>query len=318
MTALVEVEHLGKRFGAIAAVNDVSFTVAKGEVLGVLGPNGAGKSTMMRIIAGSLAATSGSARVCGHDTRTEARAAKSNLGYLPEGSPLYADMTPEGFLDFVAAARGLDAPRRRKRVAEVIARLQLEDVLRRPVDTLSKGFKRRLGIAQALVHDPKVLVLDEPTDGLDPIQKGTVRGLIAELSADKAIIISTHLLEEVDSICHRAIFIAGGRLAGGGTPRELHARAGNHNAVSARVDSAAAQRAAELLRALPNVEGARVSSEDGATFVVATPKNGAFIADAVAGALRGAGVDAASLTVETGSLDDVFARLTRGGAGAVQ
>ncbi len=316
MAPLVEVEHLEKRFGAIAAVNDVSFTVAAGEVLGVLGPNGAGKSTMMRIIAGSLAATSGVARICGHDTRAQPRAAKACLGYLPEGSPLYADMTPEGFLDFVAAARGLDAATRRGRVGEAIARLQLEDVLYRPIDTLSKGFKRRLGIAQALVHDPRVLILDEPTDGLDPIQKGAVRGLISELSADKAIIISTHLLEEVDSICHRAIFISAGKVAGGGTPRELHARAANHNAVSARVDAGEAKRTADLLRGLPNVASVDQKTEEGATYVVATPKDGAFIADAVAGALRAAGVDASSLTVETGSLDDVFTRLTRRGAGA--
>ncbi len=311
MASLIEVEHLKKRFGSIVAVDDVSFCVAPGEVLGFLGPNGAGKSTTMRIIAGSLAASSGAARICGHDVRAEAGAAKAQLGYLPEGSPLYGDMTPEGLLDFVARVRGMEPERRRRRVAEVIERLELGEVLHRAIDTLSKGFKRRLGLAQALVHDPRVLILDEPTDGLDPNQKQSVRRLINEIAADKAIIISTHLLEEVDSICKRAIIIAAGRVVGGGTPEELRRNAVNHNAVRVRVGAADAATAMALARALPKMASVDQRDEDGVTLITATPQGGAFVADAVASALRGACIDVRSLDVEEGRLDDVFHRLTR-------
>ena len=311
MASLIEVENLRKRFGSIVAVDDVSFSVAPGEVLGFLGPNGAGKSTTMRIIAGSLAATSGSARICGHDVRSDSLAARACLGYLPEGSPLYADMTPEGLLDFVAGVRGMEAGQRRRRVAEVIDRLELAEVLHRPIDTLSKGFKRRLGLAQALVHDPKVLILDEPTDGLDPNQKQSVRRLIGEIAPDKAIIISTHLLEDVDSICHRAIIIAAGRVVGGGTPEELRRVATNHNAVRVRVAVASVTRAVELVRGLPRIAGVVHGEEEGVSVLVATPEGGAFIADEVAAILRGGSIDVRSLDVETGRLDDVFHRLTR-------
>lgn len=310
-SSLIEVENLKKRFGSIVAVDDVSFSVAPGEVLGFLGPNGAGKSTTMRVLAGSLAATSGSARICGYDVRAQAQAAKACLGYLPEGSPLYADMTPEGLLDFVASVRGMAPQRRRKRVAEVIDRLELGEVLHRSIDTLSKGFKRRLGLAQALVHDPQVLILDEPTDGLDPNQKQSVRRLINDISADKAIIISTHLLEEVDSICKRAIIIAAGRIVGGGTPEELRRNADNHNAVRVRVEIASAVRAVALLRPLANVARVEHREDEGVALVTATPQAGVFIADAVAGALRAASIDVRALDVETGRLDDVFHRLTR-------
>jgi ABC-2 type transport system ATP-binding protein len=267
----------------------------------------------MRILAGSLAATSGAARICGHDVRAASKQAKACLGYLPEGSPLYGDMTPEGLLDFCARVRGLDAGQRAERVAEVIRRLELEDVLHRSIDTLSKGYKRRLGLAQALVHDPKVLILDEPTDGLDPNQKQSVRKLINEIAAEKAIIISTHLLEEVDSICKRAIIIASGRIVGGGTPDELRRNAANHNTVKVRVPAADAARARDLMRNLPAVKAIDEQVESGVTALSATPKDGAFIADAVAGVLRAASVDIRSLDVETGRLDDVFHRLTREG-----
>ena len=311
MAPLIEVERLHKRFGSIVAVDDVSFSVAPGEVLGFLGPNGAGKSTTMRILAGSLSATGGLARICGHDVRSDAQAAKACLGYLPEGSPLYADMTPEGLLDFVARVRGMDAARRRARVAEVIARLELEEVLHRSIDTLSKGFKRRLGLAQALVHDPKVLILDEPTDGLDPNQKQSVRKLIGEIAAEKAIIISTHLLEEIDSICKRAIIIASGKIVGGGTPDELRRNADNHNCVQVRIDSGSTARAVALLQNVGNVVHVKQHSEGAVTALSVTPKGGAFIADNVASVLRAGSIDIRSLDVETGRLDDVFHRLTR-------
>ncbi len=319
MAPLIEVEHLRKCFGAVVAVDDVSLHVESGEVLGFLGPNGAGKSTTLRILAGSLNASSGVARICGADVRDNSLAARTQLGYLPEGSPLYGDMTPEDFLAFVARVRGLPPARAKRRVGEVIERLELAEVLHRPIDTLSKGFRRRLGLAQALVHDPRVLILDEPTDGLDPIQKDVVRKLLRELSRDKAILLSTHLLEEVDSVCHRAILIAQGRIVGGGTPEALRRNAHDHNAVRLRVAAGDVARATAITRGLANVKDASECDGEnagGGGQIVVTPVGGAFIADAVAGALREAGVEVRSLDVVSGKLDDVFYRLTRGPEGA--
>lgn len=216
--AMIEIDRLVKRFGDFVAVDGVSFAVEKGTVLGFLGPNGAGKSTTMKMITGFLAPTSGTARVCGVDVREAPRAVKARLGYLPEGAPTYPDMTPAGFLDFCAQARGLSRAERRGKIALAVERTELQDVLNQPVETLSKGFKRRVGLAQAILHDPEVLILDEPTDGLDPNQKHQVRGLIRALSADKAIIISTHILEEVEAACDRAIIIGRGRVLAEGAP----------------------------------------------------------------------------------------------------
>ncbi len=245
---LIEVENLRKHFGSIVAVDGISFSLHRGEVLGFLGPNGAGKSTTMRMITGYLPATSGRVRVCGADVESEPNTVKRHIGYLPEGAPLYAEMSPEAFLQFIAAVRGLSGAQRARRVADVIAQLQLGEVLHRRIDTLSKGFKRRVGLAQALVHDPDVLILDEPTDGLDPNQKHTVRQLIHAIGASKAIIVSTHLLEEVDAICTRTIVIDHGRIVGGGTPEELRRLAPDHNAVMLRVDrrDSAARRRSSL------------------------------------------------------------------------
>ncbi len=222
--ALVETRALVKRFGAFTAVDGISFAVNQGEVVGFLGPNGAGKSTTMKLIAGFLEPTSGAASIGGHDSHTDAIAARKLLGYLPEGAPLYPDMTVASFLDFVAAMRGMTGSQARNRLAELVERIELAEVWNNRIETLSKGFKRRVGIAQALVHDPDVLILDEPTDGLDPNQKHEVRELIHAISANKAIIISTHILEEVEAVCTRAIIIARGRLLSDGTPEELMSR----------------------------------------------------------------------------------------------
>ena len=224
MEAVIETVGLTKVFGTKTAVDDLSFRVQQGEVLGFLGPNGAGKSTTMKMITGFLAPTAGTALVQGHDVTRAPIAVKAAIGYLPEGAPAYPDMTPRGFLGFVAGIRGFDGAERRKRVAAAMAMTQLEDVALQPIDTLSKGFKRRVGLAQALLHDPSVLILDEPTDGLDPNQKFEVRKLITEMSAEKSIIISTHILEEVDAVCSRAMIIAAGRIVIDGTPAELAAR----------------------------------------------------------------------------------------------
>ena len=222
----IDVQGLVREFkGGVRAVDDIDLHVASGEIYGFLGPNGAGKSTTMRMIAGFVAPTSGSASICGHDVATDPIAAKSALGYLPEGAPCYGEMTVSGFLDFIADLRALEGARRKTRLDYVIGRLQLDGVLAQSIDTLSKGFKRRVGLAQAIVHDPKVLILDEPTDGLDPVQKHEVRTLISEIAKEKTIVISTHILEEVDAVCTRAIIIARGRLVADGTPAELKAKA---------------------------------------------------------------------------------------------
>jgi ABC-2 type transport system ATP-binding protein len=222
--ALIEIDGLTKRFGRFTAVDNVSFRVALGEVLGFLGPNGAGKSTTMRMLAGFMTPSSGTARIDGHDVLTQGVAARRKLGFLPEGAPTYPEMTVEGFLRFCARVRGFSGAEVASRVAAAVERTQLQEVRPQPVETLSKGFKRRVGLAQALLHDPPVLVLDEPTDGLDPNQKFEVRKLIREMAPHKAIVISTHILEEVDAVCTRAIVIANGRVVADATPAELERR----------------------------------------------------------------------------------------------
>jgi len=222
---MIEISHLTKRYGSLTAVDDITFTVAPGEVLGFLGPNGAGKSTTMKMITGFISPTAGSIRVCGHDVENQPLAAKSCMGYLPEGAPNYPEMTVGAFLEFIANVRGLTGDRRNSRLDDVIGRLSLASVLPQAIETLSKGFKRRVGLAQALLHDPQVLILDEPTDGLDPNQKHEVRALINAMSKDKIIVISTHILEEVDAVCSRAIIIANGKILADESPKALASRA---------------------------------------------------------------------------------------------
>jgi ABC-2 type transport system ATP-binding protein len=222
---MIKTQNLSKNYDGLLAVDDLTFSVQPGEVLGFLGPNGAGKSTTMRMIAGFITPSAGSASICGHDVATSPLAAKAALGYLPEGAPTYGEMSVGGFLDFAADLRGLTGDRRRQRLDYVIARLELEPVYEQSIETLSKGFKRRVGLAQAIVHDPQVLILDEPTDGLDPVQKHQVRTLIGEIAKEKTIVISTHILEEVDAVCTRAIIIARGRLVADDTPEGLKSRA---------------------------------------------------------------------------------------------
>ncbi|MDH3691031.1 MAG: ATP-binding cassette domain-containing protein, partial [Gammaproteobacteria bacterium] len=207
---MLEVSDLTKRFGSVTAVNGVSFCVERGEVLGVLGPNGAGKSTTMKMITGFLAPDSGRVKVAADDIATKPVAVKRRLGYLPEGVPLYSDMTPQSFLEFVARIRGFRGHKIEQHVVKAVAQVNLESVLQQPIATLSKGFKRRVGLAQAILHDPDLLVLDEPTDGLDPNQKHEVRKLIRNMAKDKVIVLSAHILEEVTAVCSRVIVMAGG------------------------------------------------------------------------------------------------------------
>ena len=313
VSVAIEIDAVSKRFGALTAVDGVSFGVDRGEVLGFLGPNGAGKTTTMRIVTGFVKPDSGRVSVCGHDVLADDIAAKATIGYLPEGAPLYADMTPEGFLDFVAAARGLRGEAARARVAWAIDRLGLRPVLGQSVDTLSKGFKRRVGLALALVHDPEVLILDEPTDGLDPNQKHDVRSLIRELARDKAIVISTHLLEEVDAVCSRAVIIDRGRVVANGTPVELARRSRYYNAVTVAVRGVAAADAERAFMALDGVSDVAAEEAGGAVHCTLFPRGGASLIDAVSTHLQGTSWRVDRLGVESGRLEDVFRALTTGG-----
>lgn len=221
MQKAIDVISLNKHFGPIHAVKDISFSINHGEVLGFLGPNGAGKSTTMKMITGFLEPTGGTVVVNGHDVREEPLKVKQSIGYLPEGAPAYGEMTVSGFLNFIGEIRGLKGKAKQDRIDHVVKIIHLENVVDQTIETLSKGFKRRVGIAQAILHDPKILIMDEPTDGLDPNQKHEVRLLIQEMAKDKAIIISTHILEEVSAVCNRAIIIAKGNVLFDGTPEEL-------------------------------------------------------------------------------------------------
>ena len=314
MEVLVEADRLRKAFGAITAVDEISLKVAKGEVLGFLGPNGAGKSTTMKMLTGFLEPDEGSARICGISVAERAKEAKAKIGYLPEGAPAYGDMTPASFLAFIAEIRGFDGGRKDKRIDAAIERTGLEGVLGQRIETLSKGFKRRVGLAQAILHDPPVLIMDEPTDGLDPNQKHLVRQLIAEMSRDKAIIVSTHILEEVEAVCTRAVVIDRGRIVADGTAEQLQARMPYHNAVAIRVVESQAETLAEALRTLPGIDKVdRIGTPtNGHVQLRATPKASArtTIAGDIAGLLRDRSLPIIEMYVERGKLDDVFRRIT--------
>jgi ABC-2 type transport system ATP-binding protein len=313
MSEMIAIRSLTKRFGPILAVDNVSFSVARGEVLGFLGPNGAGKSTTMKMITGFLAPTSGTAVVCGHDVTQEPVAVKRKIGYLPEGAPAYPDMTPASFLRFIAGIRGLSGSDANKRIALAVERTQLGDVMHQPIDTLSKGFKRRVGLAQAMLHDPEVLILDEPTDGLDPNQKHEVRGLISAMAKNKAIVISTHLLEEVEAICTRAIIIARGRIVADGTPESLAQRSRYYNAVSIVLKAERTSAVEAAVRRLPNIDGVeRITGEDGLACLVAFPKRGQPIIADISQIARDPAHAIEEVRVERGRLDEVFRNITTG------
>jgi ABC-2 type transport system ATP-binding protein len=317
--AMIEIEGLKKRFGPIQAVDDVSFTVGRGEVLGFLGPNGAGKSTTMKILAGFLPADSGCARIMGFDVETDPIEAKRRLGYMPEGAPSYSDMTPETFLSFIAEVRNYRGAERKRRIGDAAGLTQLEEVMHQPIETLSRGFKRRVGLAAALLHDPEVLVLDEPTDGLDPNQKHEMRLLIRAMAPKKAIVISTHILEEVDAVCSRAIIIARGRIVADGTPGALEARSARHNGVLVVAGTDSRMRLKPLLASLAGV--AQVTDETDGLFV--QPLDGRPIFDDVRALIRQRAIDVREIRPERGQLEDVFRSVTIGAsdgkpAGAAQ
>ena len=309
---MIETRELTKRYGDFTAVDAISFKVEPGQVLGFLGPNGAGKSTTMKMIAGFLAPTSGSAKVAGYDVEAQPLEAKRVLGYLPEGAPSYGEMSVREFLDFIAGVRGLTGDLRDRRIDDAVERLHLERVLEQPIDTLSKGFKRRVGLAGAILHDPKVLILDEPTDGLDPNQKQEVRNLINSMARDKTIVISTHLLEEVHAVCTRAIIIAGGRILADATPAELEARSRYHQAVSLTAGNL--QQAKEALAKVADIASIEVDPQDNR--ITAFPKPGRQIFVAVSDALKAQDVAVRELALEPGRLDEVFRTITQKAAGA--
>ena len=313
---MIEIDGLTKKYGRHTVVDDLTFRCKPGEVLGFLGPNGAGKSTTMKMLTGFVAPSAGRAAVCGHDVQTDGLAARQKVGYLPEGAPCYAEMTPGGFLSFIADIRGLTGSERKARLDEVIARLHLGPVLHQTIDTLSKGFKRRVGLGQAILHDPDVLILDEPTDGLDPNQKHEVRELIRSMSADKLIVISTHILEEVEAVCSRAIIIANGRILADDTPHNLAMQSRYHNAVRlsvgkgssldevrAAVDALSSVQTTETNRELNSITAiAKAGSADAATW------------RDVSALVNDKGWDITGLQLESGRLDEVFRQITQGGS----
>jgi ABC-2 type transport system ATP-binding protein len=306
---MIKTEHLSKRYETLTAVDDVTFEVRPGEVLGFLGPNGAGKTTTMRMLAGFITPSAGKASICGHDVETDALKAKASLGYLPEGAPGYAEMSVRRFLNFVADLRQLGGDVRRSRLDHVIGRLQLEKVLEQSIETLSKGFRRRVGLAQAIVHDPPVLILDEPTDGLDPNQKHEVRTLINEMSKDKIIVISTHILEEVDAVCNRVIIIARGKIVADDTPQGLATKSRYHNAVSVKLEQSEQLEAArKALASLSSVAEVEVSERDAR--LTALPKSGATILPALSELAAREGLRLKELHLESGRLDEVFRTIT--------
>jgi ABC-2 type transport system ATP-binding protein len=306
---MIRTEDLTRQYDGLTAVDHLTFEARPGEVLGFLGPNGAGKTTTMRMIAGFIVPSEGRASICGHDVEREPIAARTALGYLPEGAPLYGEMSVHGFLGFVADVRGLRGDARRRRLDHVIGRLALEPVAQQSIDTLSKGFRRRVGLAQAILHDPPVLVLDEPTDGLDPNQKHEVRGLVSEMAREKTIVISTHILEEVAAVCTRAIIIARGRIVADDTPPALAAKSRYHNAVTLRLaDAARLATARSALAALPDVAAIEVSENESA--LTALPRDGARLIDEVRALAAREGLVLEALQLEAGRLDDVFRTIT--------
>jgi ABC-2 type transport system ATP-binding protein len=299
---MIRIENLVKAFGARRVVDGVTFNVERGEVVGFLGPNGSGKSTTMRMITGFYPPSGGRVTVGGHDVVESPLEAKRLIGYLPENAASYPDMTVEGFLEFTAALRGLDGEARRKAVARVVERCFLGAVLHQSIETLSKGYKHRTCLAQALIHDPEVLVLDEPTDGLDPNQKHEVRNLIRELGKTKAVVFSTHILEEVDAACTRAIIIDRGRIVAQGTPGELRSMSETAGAVTLHATGASEDKLAPLGR-VERLNGSfRVYPKD--------PGASAELTRQVVELAAREGWKLDALRTEEGHLDEVFRRIT--------
>jgi ABC-2 type transport system ATP-binding protein len=314
---LVETRDLVKKFGALTAVDHISFTVGRGEVVGFLGPNGAGKSTTMKIISGFLEPTSGKAFIAGHDSHADPITARRHLGYLPEGAPAYSDMSVAAFLEFVAGMHGMTRQKAGSRLAELVERVDLAGVWNQRIESLSKGFKRRVGIAQALIHDPDVLILDEPTDGLDPNQKHEMRSLIRSIAANKAIVVSTHILEEVEAICSRAIIIAKGRMLADATPADLMSHAPGQGSFAVSVDTSEPQRIVDLLSGQPGVKHVEITSHvNGTARFLVHPGSERPSASQLTAHLAKSNIVVEEIYLERARLDEVFRQITRQGVGA--
>ena len=309
---MIKVNNLVKLFGTKRAVDGVSFSVERGEVLGFLGPNGAGKSTTMRMLTGFIPPTEGTATVGGFDIVTQPIEARRLIGYLPENAPAYTDMTVIGFLNFTAEIRGLRGDAKKKAVNRAVEMCFLEAVLHQSVETLSKGFRHRTCFAQSVIHDPDVLVLDEPTDGLDPNQKHEVRGLIRRMGEKKAIIFSTHILEEVDAVCSRAIIIDRGKIVANGTPAQLRQKSEWAGAVTARISSAANGEVKQKLSGLVLARKVVVLEENASGVLVRVyPKQASGeLAWTIANLSQSEKWTLQELHTEEGRLDEVFRSIT--------
>ncbi len=335
---MIAVESLAKSFGSIRAVDGISFTVGKGEILGFLGPNGAGKSTTMKMITTFLPPTSGTAKVADFDIWENPLEVRARIGYLPESAPSYKDMNVYDFLMFTAEVRGYDGEERKNRVMRMLETCNLKEVAWQLIDTLSKGYRQRVGFAQALLHDPEYLVLDEPTDGLDPNQKQEVRALIRRMGREKCIILSTHILEEVEAVCSRAIIIGNGRIVADGTPEALRSRSVLHGAVTLELTGEGIKDALADLQKIDGVERVEELKKDdlpakttenaaaeGEEPVSSTkkgksslrarlfPKKGVAIAHEAARFVHERKWEVDAFTLEKGDLNEVFYNLTRGG-----
>ena len=303
---MIECKNLSKRFNQFVAVDDLSFVANKGEVLGFLGPNGAGKSTTMKMITGFLQPTSGDINVCGVNLFDKPLEVKNKIGYLPEGAPSYDEMRVCDFLIFIAQMRGIAKSAINTKVDEVVDRINLAKVYYQRIETLSKGFKRRVGLAQAIIHDPEVLILDEPTDGLDPNQKHDVRKLITSMAKDKTIIISTHILEEVHAVCDRAIIIADGKIVADNSPTELENMSKFHNAVTFAADIDFAL--LDVIKKMSCVRDVHYDAKWKRTTVF--PSQGLYIFDEISKFLKDNKISVTRLSMEAGRLDEVFRNIT--------
>ena len=302
---MIKIKSLTKKFDQFKAVSDLNFEVSEGEVLGFLGPNGAGKSTTMKVITGFLSPSAGTVEIDGYDIIEDPLKAKELIGYLPEGAPCYADMSVLEFLSFIAEIRGFRNEDAVERVQNVLDLVDLQTVCQQSIDTLSKGFKRRVGLAQAIIHDPKVLILDEPTDGLDPNQKHHVRELIKNLAKDKIVIISTHILEEVTAVCSRAIIINSGEIVADGTPNELEARSKYHHAVVVSFSEAYNPQ-----RDLSELSELVVVEENGNASVTILSNNKSPIFNRISEIARTKNWPISEMHVNRGQLEDVFRVVT--------
>jgi ABC-2 type transport system ATP-binding protein len=307
---MISVSGLVKDFGSFRAVKGISFDVPKGQILGFLGPNGAGKSTTMKMLTCFIEPTGGSASVGGYDITKDSIAVRKQIGYLPESAPSYGEMTVIEFLHFIAEVRGLTGAKATQAAEAMRETCDLFAVWDQPIETLSKGYRQRVGFAQALIHDPPVLILDEPTDGLDPNQKHEVRKLIKSMAQNKTIILSTHILEEVDAICERAVIIANGSIVADATPEALRERSRFHNAVTMKISPTDIEKARSMLSGLGGVGNIEVLDDDRSRLRI-FPKKGESIALKISELSKQQKLGIEQLQVEKGRLDEVFRSVTR-------